>query len=262
VANQQFLYICVLFGMIGKTAFYFGLQTDQTDDRGIIFSRFGPGDQTNDIRAPANGQAVALTAAHSGEGDFVSVRTTYPWTRGAYEFVLSRRPADSGPGFWADLRLIDRNRGSVIDGGSLRFNAEDATAKPNSLSSFVELYDRPPGILFPEQYRPPPLSIEFRAPDLGADQPLNWVRANNWAGIPHLASALWTGESAAVTLDSSRAVGDTADLPLLPQERLLFQKTKPYRRPRPTRRKTTRQITPTNPITLKAKHTYNGGFRR
>lgn len=135
-------YVAPLFGTVGRTNFYLGMQTDVSRPgkaavRGFLFSRWGRADE-GDARPAPGGWQQALPHERSNEGDFVGVRLAYPWTAGRYTFRLEPQERD-GEGIWVAFEIADHQSGQWIDGGSLRFPASDGTLG-RDFASFVEIY--------------------------------------------------------------------------------------------------------------------------
>jgi hypothetical protein len=224
-AETDHLFLAALYGHLGSAAFYFGLQTDLHDHRshrdagrGILFSRWGPGNEA-DVRPGAGGWSAILDHARSGEGDFAGVRLPHPWQAGRYEFRLLRRPAEDGRGLWADLLVFDARLGRWLDAGGLRFG-EGGDQVQKSAASFLELYGRAPTPRFPEDYRPPALRFQVSAPELagpelsrpelsGPELP-DQVTARIGARMPHWSRARWTGSGVEIELNP----GPLAEIPL------------------------------------------------
>ncbi len=166
-AAGDYLYISPLWGKIGSSGFYFGLQTDVHDSRkgdyngkGVIFSRWG-GTSTGDTRPASNGWSVGLTHEKSGEGDFAGVRIPFEWSEGSYTFRLFRRPAE-GTACWVDLEILDRGKATRTDGGGLRF--PDCGSFYKGPASFIEIYKLPKGASWPGNYRAPKIEVRFHLP--------------------------------------------------------------------------------------------------
>ncbi|MEI6986042.1 MAG: hypothetical protein WCK65_07940 [Rhodospirillaceae bacterium] len=230
------IFLAVVFGHIGNTAFYFGLQTDLHDDRngadsgpGVLFSRWGEGGKA-DARSASGGWSTALTANQSGEGAFVGVRLPYRWRGGDYEFLLVRRAAEDGRGWWADLLMYDAGAHAWIDAGGLRF-PESADSLATSVVSFVELYGAIPTRDFPNDYSPQPMIVRFGSPELavGGALPIK-ATAHTGAGIPHWASYRWTGDGVAVTVERPEPRGLPLPLVAKSVNTVLYGPGKPARR--------------------------------
>lgn len=185
----DFIYLSPLWGKIGGTGFYFGLQTDVQDRRvkryigkGVIYSRW---DSTTraDARAAPGGWVDALDDARSGEGDFVGVRLPYAWGEGAYNFLLLARPIANGGG-WVDLVFFDHAAGRWVDAGGLRFPSLNGFYERPA--SFLEIYAYPLGPQFPDRYVVPNMEIKIGTPLL--NQTLRPLDAKPRIGerIPHL----------------------------------------------------------------------------
>lgn len=134
-------YIAPIYGKINDNGFYFGMQTDVSRPggavRGFLFSRWGRA-STQDARVAAEGWSSALTAAQSGEGDFVGVRVAYPWSAGRYTFHLRPDRLD-GDATWIGLTIHDHQTNDDIDVGSLRFPGRQVVLD-GAVASFVEIY--------------------------------------------------------------------------------------------------------------------------
>ena len=119
---------CTGFAIAGQGA-YFGIQTDVNDPargdqgRGAIFSRWYDHNEPwpvrhADTRIPADG----WIEAGDYEGDFISVRSKYPWRDGVYRMEIrgAERNAD---GQWFEYWVVDGD-GVETWIGSLRFPLE------------------------------------------------------------------------------------------------------------------------------------------
>ena len=116
---------CTGFAIGGQGA-YFGLQTDVNDPgrggqgRGAIFSRWYDRNEARNVR-------VADTRASDGgwiesgdyEGNFVSVRNTYPWRAGTYRMELRAGELEAEHR-WYEYWIVD-DEGTETWMGSLRF---------------------------------------------------------------------------------------------------------------------------------------------
>jgi hypothetical protein len=179
VGSGDHVYIAPLYGKVGGTAFYFGMQTDLGGKGpGFIFSRWGAATREDGRPAPG-GWVDALTDAQSGEGDFVGVRLSYPWTPGRYTFRL--RAVPEGRVQRLELEVFDHQRARLVDLGSLR-TPSAAAAFFSEPVAFVEIYGK----------RPPagpvtPFTVSFKPPLVnGSIQPSDG-RSRTPAGVPPLA---------------------------------------------------------------------------
>lgn len=163
------IYLSVLNQNINGTAFYGGLQTSisgQVDSgdgesrvvrrgRGAIFSRWGERD-TGAIR-PAPG---GLSESGGYEGDFISVRQDYPWTRGSYRLCLVKGDVDEGEDLpdpydpediaygwgkyvhtWVRMEVTDIDTGKTTVIGALAFPGRRLSLG-NGAAVFYEAYNR------------------------------------------------------------------------------------------------------------------------
>jgi hypothetical protein len=173
------VYIAPVYGRIGATPFYFGMQTSLGGrGPGFLFSRWGPA-RRDDARPAAGGWAEALTDSQSGEGDFAGVRLPYAWTPGRYTFRLQALPEADGRR--VELEVFDHQRGRLVEVGALRFRGSTAGFSPEAVG-FVELYGaRPaPGPL-------PGFTVVLAPPLVnGAVMPAD-ARWRTPAGVPPLA---------------------------------------------------------------------------
>ena len=145
------LYISpVGLGHLGKIAFYGGIQTQMdgyTKDNqrlrklgpGVIFSMWGQ--RGLDAIRPSIG-GFCQSSGH--EGDFVSVRRPYQWSKGKYTYKIVRMDAeriDGNDQTWVGAFLFSHAKGENVFGGALRFAAADLVLN-RKVASFVEIYGR------------------------------------------------------------------------------------------------------------------------
>jgi hypothetical protein len=145
------LYISpVGLGHLNKTPFYGGLQTQadgytKRDDklrrigRGLLFSMWG--ERSHDAIRPADG-GFCQSSRH--EGDFVSVRRPYEWTKGKYTYKLvkmDREEVDGKPCTWVGAFVYSHEKDENVFVGALRFPGEDLVLS-RQLASFVEVYGK------------------------------------------------------------------------------------------------------------------------
>lgn len=145
------LYIApVGLGHLSKTAFYGGIQT-RTDgytkrDRrlrilgpGFLMSMWGARDF--DAIRPAVG-GFCQSSGH--EGDFVSVRRPYAWTKGTYTYKVVRMDRESvadKPCTWVGAFVYSHTKDENVFVGALRFPG-DRLVLSRKIASFVEIYGK------------------------------------------------------------------------------------------------------------------------
>ncbi len=145
------LYIAPIgLGHLNKTAFYGGLQT-QSDGytksdrklrgigRGLLMSMWG--ERSHDAIRPADG-GFYQSSGH--EGDFVSVRRPYAWTKGTHTYKIVRMDkeiVDGKPCTWVGAFVYSHDKDENIFIGALRFPGENLVLE-KSVASFVEIYGR------------------------------------------------------------------------------------------------------------------------
>ena len=138
-------------GHLNKTPFYGGIQTQadgytKTDQRlrtigpGFLFSRWG--ERSHDAIRMAPG-GFCQSSGH--EGDFISVRRPYAWSRGKYTYKIvrmDREPINGSPFTWVGAYVHSHAQKEDVFVGSLRFPGEDHRLA-RQLASFVEIYGPP-----------------------------------------------------------------------------------------------------------------------
>lgn len=145
------LYIAPLgIAHLNKTPFYGGIQT-QTDGYtksdqhlrkigpGLLMSMWG--ERSLDAIRPSIG---GLCQSSGHEGDFVSVRRSYEWTKGTYTYRVVRMDeevVDGKPHTWVGAFLDSHEKEENVFIGALRFPAENLVLAPK-VASFVEVYGR------------------------------------------------------------------------------------------------------------------------
>lgn len=210
------LYISPLgLGTIGGVECYGGLQTNAngwpSKDRherehfgkGAIFSRWGKGKLSV---AQARGATGTHYEAADYEGDFVSVRRAFPWTRGTYTWSLRACDVERIDGrdyTWISCFVTSRQSGETRFIGSLRFEGQDLTYGRDH-AAFVEIYstDKLPESAIPE------VKVTFDIPRVnGRTVKLTEVRAiypdpasEADSGSPDVAKAVAEGSSVVVTV--------------------------------------------------------------
>jgi hypothetical protein len=152
VSTNVNLYIapCGL-GELSGVRFYGGLQSNangwesRTNDtrvhigKGGIFSRWGKGKLSVN---QARGAEDSRYEAAGYEGDFVSVRRPFAWTRGRYTWSLRACDTESANGqdyTWVSCFVTSQDNGLTRYIGSLRFEGKDLTFWDRH-AAFVEVY--------------------------------------------------------------------------------------------------------------------------
>lgn len=143
------LYIAPIgLGHLSKTPFYGGIQTqaDGYTKREPRLRKIGPGllmsmwgERSLDAIRPADG---GLCQSSGHEGDFISVRQPYAWTKGKYTYRVVRMDKeviDAKPYTWVGAFVYAHERDENIFIGALRFPGENLTLD-RSVASFVEIY--------------------------------------------------------------------------------------------------------------------------
>ena len=146
--NGIFLMACP-GSRINDAGLYFGFQTEVSKPgvgglgKGTIYSRWYQRNEPaevrlDDVRVPPSG----WTESGDYEGNFVSVRTSYPWTEGRY--ILQVRGAEVDEhGRWFEFWVVDEAEEETW-AGSLRFPlvTGEARVAPYCATS-IELYGAP-----------------------------------------------------------------------------------------------------------------------
>lgn len=151
VPSSANLYIAPIgLGQLSGTKFYGGIQT-QADghtkqDRRI--RKIGPGflmsmwgQRTLDAIRPALG---GLCQSSGHEGDFVSVRRAYEWSKGTYTYRvvrMDREMVEGQPFTWVGAFVYSHERDENVFIGALRFPGENLVLN-RKIASFVEVYGR------------------------------------------------------------------------------------------------------------------------
>lgn len=146
---SQNLYIAPIgLGHLSQTPFYGGLQT-QSDGYtlenkqlrkigpGLLMSMWG--ERSHEAIRPAAG-GFYQSSGH--EGDFVSIRRPYQWTKGSFTYKiirLDREVIDGKPYTWVGAFVTAHEKDETIFIGALRFKGENLKLSPK-LASFVEVY--------------------------------------------------------------------------------------------------------------------------
>ncbi|VTS02632.1 DUF3472 domain-containing protein [Tuwongella immobilis] len=168
VPNSVNLYVAPLgIAYFNGTQCYGGIQTNsdgntkeqprlQRIGRGLLFSRWD--ERRIDAIRPADG-GWFQSSGH--EGDFISVRRPYAWTKGKYTYKLVKMDADlldGKPVTWIGAFLYSHQKNEHVFIGALRFDGKDLKLG-RKMANFVEIYGA---------YRPvseiPTLTITFGTP--------------------------------------------------------------------------------------------------
>jgi len=151
VPSTTNLYIAPIgIAHLDKTPFYGGIQTQadghtKSDARirkigpGCLMSMWG--ERSLDAIRPSLG---GLCQSSGHEGDFVSVRRPYEWTKGTYTYRVTRMDAEVVEGVshrWVGAFLYSHETGENVFIGALRFPGDDLVLS-RKVASFVEVYGR------------------------------------------------------------------------------------------------------------------------
>ena len=135
---------------LNKIPFYGGLQT-QSDGytksdrrlrkigRGTLMSMWG--ERSHDAIRPSVG---GLCQSSGHEGDFVSVRRPYAWTKGKYTYRVVRMDEEQVDGkrhTWVGAFVYSHTKDENVFIGALRFPSSDLVLS-RKVASFVEVYGR------------------------------------------------------------------------------------------------------------------------
>lgn len=143
------LYIAPIgLGHLSQIPFYGGLQT-QSDGYTLenkTLRKIGPGllmsmwgERSHEAIRPAEG-GFFQSSGH--EGDFVSIRRPYKWTKGTYTYKLirlEREMVDGKPCTWVGAFVKSHEKDESIFIGALRFKGDKLKLSPK-IASFVEVY--------------------------------------------------------------------------------------------------------------------------
>lgn len=141
IPDNLCLYIAPLgYGTINNQGYYGGIQTEiqGTGKPGLIFSRWNERD-TMAIRTDSTGNKCSS----GSEGDFISTRKIYNWSKGKYKISLTVEPDTiilKGKILrWVTMSIYSYNTKQEVINGSLAFPGD--TLKLNKdLAVFVEIY--------------------------------------------------------------------------------------------------------------------------
>lgn len=133
---------------LGGTKFYGGIQTmaDGYTKQDRRLRKIGPGflmsmwgERSEEAIRPSVG---GLFQSSGHEGDFVSVRRPYEWSKGSYTYRvvrMDRETVEGRPVTWVGAFVYSHSKNENIFIGALRFPGENLVLD-KSLASFVEIY--------------------------------------------------------------------------------------------------------------------------
>lgn len=191
-------------GHLSQTPFYGGLQT-QTDGytlRDNKLRKVGPGllmsmwgERSPQAIRPSEG-GFFQSSGH--EGDFVSVRRAYAWTKGTYTYQIVRldgEVVDGKPCRWVGAFVRSHEKNETIFIGALRFKGDQLMLSPR-IASFVEVYG--PRIPVTEI---PQFTVTFKNLQVnGKPVKLKAVEAIYPEGVPDYAEAKSHDKSVVITV--------------------------------------------------------------
>jgi len=141
IQRDMNLYIAPLgYGNINNHGFYGGIQTkvNGMGKRGLIFSRWDERDKRA-IKSDTTG----FTCSSGNEGDFISVRKPFEWSRGQYKISLTVEPdtlmLHGKVHRWVTMSIYSYATKQKVINGSLAFPG-DSLILDKDLYIFVELY--------------------------------------------------------------------------------------------------------------------------
>ncbi|QDV51711.1 DUF3472 domain-containing protein [Gimesia fumaroli] len=149
VPATSYLYIAPIgIGHLSNTPFYGGIQT-QTDGYtrdnrqlrkigpGLLMSMWG--ERSHAAIRPAQG-GFYQSSGH--EGDFVSIRRPYQWSKGTFTYKIIRMDQEiiaGKPYTWVGAFVYSHSKDENIFIGALRFKGDQLKLSPK-IASFVEVY--------------------------------------------------------------------------------------------------------------------------
>ena len=151
VPSSVYMYIAPIgLGQLSGTKFYGGIQTQadghtKQDRRirkigpGLLMSMWGQ--RTLDAIRPSIG---GLCQSSGHEGDFVSVRRPYQWSKGTYTYRVARMDkemVEKQPFTWVGAFVYSHAKDENVFVGALRFPGENLILD-RRIASFVEVYGR------------------------------------------------------------------------------------------------------------------------
>jgi hypothetical protein len=209
VSTNVNLYIapCGL-GELGGVKFYGGLQSNSNGwkskdnperihiGKGAIFSRWGKGKLSV---AQARGADDSIFEAAGYEGDFVSVRRPFVWTKGTYTWSLracDTETVGTNVFTWISCFVTAHDTGAQRYIGSLRFEGKELTFW-NKHAAFVEVYStaKIPRSEIPE------VNVTFGYPRLNGRPPkFKSAQVIHPTTSPDCATAVAEGDKVVVTV--------------------------------------------------------------
>ncbi|QDV19103.1 hypothetical protein Pan153_37660 [Gimesia panareensis] len=199
------LYIAPIgLGHLSQTPFYGGLQT-QSDGYTLAnktLRKIGPGllmsmwgERSHEAIRPAQG-GFYQSSGH--EGDFVSIRRPYKWSKGTYTYKLirlEREMVDGKPCTWVGAFVKSHEQDESIFIGALRFKGDKLMLSPK-IASFVEVY----GARIPVT-EIPRVTVTFSNLRVnGKPATVKSVEAIYPKGVPDYAAAAPNGTSVVITV--------------------------------------------------------------
>jgi hypothetical protein len=193
-------------GHLSKTPFYGGIQTQADGNTrkdpslrgigsGFLFSMWG--ERSLDAIRPAEG-GFLQSSGH--EGDFVSVRRPFAWTKGKYTYRLTRmdqETIDGKPYTWVGAFVYSHEKDENLFVGALRFKG-DKLVLDRKVANFVEIYGaRKPIADIPK------VTVTFGPPVVNGKAPTNpTAEAVYPKGVPDYADTAAKDGSLVVTVGS------------------------------------------------------------
>lgn len=206
------LYIApVGLGKLSGQGFYGGLQThsdgrtrEDDDDlgigRGIIFSRWDERDPAA-IRPSAPG---GYYQSAGNEGDFISARAPYHWTRGLYTYrivKMDRAEVHGTNGIWVGAFVYSHERHENAFIGALWFGGENLVLD-KSVASFLEIY----GSRIPVSDIPT-IHLRYENPMVNGQAISDpQVRGSFDRGIPDVADVEWRDGGVDVSVNATNHI--------------------------------------------------------
>ena len=149
ISPTKNLYIAPIgLGHLNKTPFYGGIQTqsDGYTKHNQQLRKIGPGflmsmwgERSIDAIRPSLG-GYYQSSGH--EGDFVSIRRPFKWTKGTFTYKIVRMDKEiinNKPYTWVGAFVYSHEKDENIFIGALRFQGHDLMLSPK-IASFVEVY--------------------------------------------------------------------------------------------------------------------------
>lgn len=149
ISPTKNLYIAPIgLGHLNKTPFYGGIQT-QSDGYTKLnkqLRKIGPGflmsmwgERSIDAIRPSLG---GFYQSSGYEGDFVSIRRPFKWTKGTFTYKIVRMDKEiinDKPYTWVGAFVYSHEKDENVFIGALRFKGDDLMLSPK-IASFVEVY--------------------------------------------------------------------------------------------------------------------------